>query len=161
MSSNNLKEQSVFVILPNLKYINKNIYFILKRPVKIQKDSKNEYYDKILLNNLSLKGKLNCMNFELKCTILEKEIEKGLKVNIKYTNDKETVSKETIQKFARAIESMILNIDISEEEELYEDDLYEEENYSYVSNDIGSNQDNDYEQELNETYVSFDDDYYY
>lgn len=154
MSTNNLKEQSVFVVLPNLKYIDKNVYFILKRPVKIQKDGKIEYHDKILLNNLSLRGKLNYMNYELKCNILQEEIKTGLKVNIKYINNKETVTNQTIQKFARALESMILNIDITEDES-FEDDLNEEENHSYISDDIGSIQDNEYEEDCD------DDDYYY
>lgn len=156
------KEQSVFVILPNLKCINKNIYFILKRPVKIQKDGKTEFHEKILLNNLSLKGKLNYMDFDLKCTILHEEIDNGLKVNIKYISNDNIVSKQTIQKFCRAIESMILDIDIIEEEqESFEDDLYEEEHYSYNSNDEESLQDKEYALDSNETYVSFDDDYYY
>jgi hypothetical protein len=153
MSLSISKEQSVFVVLPNLKYIDKNVYFILKRPVKIQKDGKIEYHNKILLNNLSLRGKLNYMNYELKCSILQEEIENGLKVNIKFIKNNDSISNQIIQKFARAIESMILNIDITEDES-FEEELYEGDNYSYISDDIGSNQDNEYEEDC-------DDDYYY
>ena len=123
------KEMSVDVLLPNLRYKNKNIFFIFKYPVKVKVNDKFEYKTEQILENLSLTGTLFCKETKLNCKIYEEELEDGLKVNIKYI-DNVTIHKGEIQKFARAIEAKLLDIDIMNDEDSDFNDL--EKEYSCI-----------------------------
>ena len=109
--NNHHTEMSVDVLLPNLRYKNKNIVFIFKHPVRIKTNDKTEFKYEQILDDLSLTGSFYCKDTKLNCTIYDDELENGLKVNIKFI-DNVTIHKGEIQKFARAIEAKILGIDI-------------------------------------------------
>ena len=122
------KEMSVDVLLPNLRFKNKNIVFIFKHPVKVKVNEKFEYKTEQILENLSLIGTIYCKDNKLTCKIYEEELEDGLKVNIKY-NDNVTIHRGEIQKFARAIEAKLLGIDIMDDGDSDFDDLPQEYNF--------------------------------
>ena len=127
------KEMSVDILLPNLRYKNKNIVFIFKHPVKVKVNDKFEYKYEQLLYDLSLTGSFYCKDTKLNCKIYEDELEDGLKVNIKYI-DNVTIHRGEIQKFARAIEAKILGINLMDDYDSDEDDysdIYESE-YEYI-----------------------------
>jgi hypothetical protein len=138
-----LSEKSVDVLLPNLRYKNKNVYFVFNNPVKVIINGKREFKNEILLPDLSLEGSVNVMDIKIKCNIIEEEREDGLKVNLKYM-DQHYLYNSDICKFARAVESAILKIDIfNEDNENIEENDSHNLNYYYES---------DYEQENNSIY---------
>jgi hypothetical protein len=123
------KEMSVDVLLPNLRFKNKNIVFIFKHHVKVKVNEKFEYKYEQVLDDLSLTGTFFCKDTKLNCKIYEEELEDGLKVNIKYI-DNVTIHRGEIQKFARAIEAKILGINLMDDYDSDEDDysnIYEPE----------------------------------
>lgn len=120
-------------LLPNLRYKNNNIYFISKYPIKIKKNNKIIYINEYLLENISLTGKITCIDTELNCTILEKEDNNGLIVNIKF-RDGPFIYKQDMQKYARAIEAAILGIDLMEDNETDISDTCSDNDYSYYVN---------------------------
>ena len=163
ISDNNYyKIISYDALLPNLRYKNNNVYFISKYPIKIKKNNKIEYINEYILENISLTGKIKCINTELNCKILEKEDDDGLIVNIKF-RDGPDIYKQDMQKFARAIEASILGIDLMEDydsDESDEDESYDND-YSYYANkmydEISYNDDNTQNSEIIE---EFDDNDY-
>jgi hypothetical protein len=130
-------------ILPNLKYKNKNIFFIFKNPLKIKKNNEVKFIKEYSLGNISLSGKIFCMGYELSCTILEKEMENGLEVNIKYIDSSE-ITRDHMKKFARSLEAKILEIDI-EDNESDNDNMSE---YSY---------ENEYHNKIKSRLMDYDD----
>jgi hypothetical protein len=132
IDNNYYKIISYEALLPNLRYKNNNVYFISKYPIRIKKNNKIDYINEYILENISLTGKIKCINTELNCTILEKEDEDGLIVNIKY-RDGPDIYKQDMQKFARVIEAAILGIDLMEDDESEESDAYS--NFSNYNND--------------------------
>lgn len=141
--NNYYKIISYEALLPNLRYKNNNIYFISNNPIKIKKNNKIDYIYEYILKNISLTGKITCINTELNCTILEKEDKDGLIVNIKY-RDSSDIYKPDMQKFARAIEAAILRIDLMEDDESEETD-----NYCNYNNDYSYYAYNMYDGEIN------------
>jgi hypothetical protein len=118
-------------LLPNLFYKNKNIYFKPKNPIKTTINGKIKYNYQFLLNNISLTGKIYCLDIELNCIILEKEDKDGLLVNIKF-RDNLHIYKKDMQKFARAVEASILGIDLMDDNETNIRKEYENEYSSYA-----------------------------
>jgi hypothetical protein len=160
------KEKSVDVLLPNLRFKNKNIFFIFKHPVKVKVNDKFEYKYEQILENLSLTGTFYCRDTKLNCRIYEEERDDGLKVNIKYIDNVE-IHCGVIQKFARAVEAAILDIDILEDDSdidsdfddiSYEDELLENHFDCYNENVNSYESADDYEENYN-TYEEYYDDY--
>ena len=135
--NNYYKIISYEALLPNLRFKNNNVFFISKNPIKIKKDNKIDYINEHILKNISLSGKITCINTELDCTILEKEDKDGLIVNIKF-RDGPGIYKQDMQKFARVLEAAILGIDLMEDDESEESDTFSNYNndYSYYANKI-------------------------
>ena len=133
--NNYYKIISFDALLPNLRYKNKNIYFIPKNPIKIKLNGKVEYKYDFLLENISFTGKIFCINTELNCIVIEKEDEDGLIVNIKY-RDGPNIYKQDMQKFARAVEASILGIDIMDDDNSELSDTFSnyDNNHSYYAN---------------------------
>jgi hypothetical protein len=165
-----LTEKSIDVLLPNLRYKNKNVYFVFNNPVKVIINGKREFKNEILLPDLSLEGSINVMDIKIKCSIIEEERDDGLKVNLKYM-DQHYLYNSDICKFARAVESAILKIDIFNEDNknIEENDInnlnyYYESDYEQENNSIYDDEeyyDNDYiEDECTTTYSKFNDDIY-
>jgi len=165
-----LVEKSVDVLLPNLRYKNNKIYFIFKNPVKIIVNGKKEFKNEILLQNLSLTGEIFVMDIKIKCLISIEERDDGLKVNLKYM-DRHYLYKSDICKFARAVESAILNIDIFDDDtdevtSHYEDNLNnyydysecEENNSTYDIENEENYEDNNYLSDDYDNYQPFDKD---
>jgi hypothetical protein len=125
---NNQKYSEFNAILPNLKYKNNKIYFICKDgSLKIIKNNKTIFIKEYALKNISLTGRFYCMGIELNCTILEKEIENGLEINIKYL-DNYNINRDHLKKFARTVEAKILNIDLDDDCESCSSEEYNLEN---------------------------------
>jgi len=115
--NNKNKRVEFNALLPNLKYKDKQVYFICKDgSLKIKKDNKIEFVKEYPLGDISLNGKFFCMDIEIDCTILEKEINNGLEVNIKY-NDSPNINRDHMKKFARALEARILDINIDDDDD--------------------------------------------
>jgi len=144
---NNNKQIEFNALLPNLKYKDKKVYFICKDgPLKIKKDNKIEFVREYSLGDISLNGKFFCMDIEINCTILEKENNNGLEVNIKY-NDSPNINRDHMKKFARALEARILDINIDED---YESDNSSEFNFQdeyrkKINNELNNEYDEDIE----------------
>ena len=106
---NGIRDTHKYCILPNLRKINGSIYFIPKHAIKIFKDGKKKFIDKFELKNLSRNGYVYCDDIKISATILEDELENGLKIKIEY-KDINLLNNKDIKRFAREIESSILNI---------------------------------------------------
>jgi hypothetical protein len=168
IDNNYYENKSYEVLLPNLRYKNNNVCFIPKYPIKIKKNNKIDYINEYVLENLSLTGKITCINTELNGRILEKEDENGLIVNIKY-RDGPDIYKQDVQKFARAIEAAILGIDLMEDYESEESDIYSNYNndYSYYANkmynddmsNIDTNEENYDDENINQDFYEGNDEY--
>jgi hypothetical protein len=125
-------------LLPNLRYKkkDKNIYYIHKNPIKITLNGKTDYKKEFLLEDVYFNGNIYCIDTEINFSILEKEDDEGLIVNIKY-RDAAYIYKQDMQKFARAIEAFLLGIDIMEDNDSYEDSYYSyDNNYSYYASSL-------------------------
>ena len=143
ISDNNYyKILSYEALLPNLRYKDKKVYFILKNPIKIKLNNKIEYKNEFVLENISLTGKIYCINTELNCKIVEKSDNNGLIVNIKF-RDGPNIYNQDMQKFARAVEAAILGIDLMEDNNSQISD-----DYLYNVNQLYDNQ-TDYDNESN------------
>jgi hypothetical protein len=171
-----LVEKSIDVLLPNLRYKNNDVYFIFKNPIKIIVNDKKEFKTEMLLKNLSLTGEVFVMDIKIKCLISTEERDDGLKVNLKYM-DRHYLYKSDICKFARAVESAILNIDIFDDENdhndddddvvsIYQNNLdnyyfysdFEENNSTYDDKDEDNYEDSNYLSDDFDNYQSFDKD---
>jgi hypothetical protein len=135
IDNNYYKDISYNAILPNLRYKNNNIYFIPKNPIKIRLNGKIEYKYEFILEDMELTAKINCIDTELTCKILEKENENGLIVNIKF-RDNSYICKQDMQKFARAVEAAILDIDLMDDNDSDISDTNYCNEYSYHANKI-------------------------
>lgn len=108
------KKISCIVVLPNLRYKNDNIYFISKNPIKVKINNKIEFTNEFIIKDIALNGNITCMNTYIECEIIPKEFEDGIHINMKFIDNCDIYTNE-IQKFARAIESKILGIDIMDD----------------------------------------------
>ena len=131
---NYTKEKDFNAILPNLKYKNNKIFYIFKDPFKIIQNKKIKFIKEYDLGDISLTGKIYCMGTEIKCKILEKEIDNGLEVNICYI-DTPNINRDHKKKFARALEARILNIEIDDDDD--------------SENSVDFNFDNEYKNKMN------------
>jgi hypothetical protein len=107
------KDMVTHCILPNLIYKDKNIHFKLKNDINLKYNNKNHIIGSILLENIALNSTINFMDNIVNASIIEEELENGLKVKIEY--QQKLIDIIHIQKIAKYIESLILNIDISDE----------------------------------------------
>lgn len=125
----NNKESSFIALLPNLRFKkhNKKLYFYAKNPIKLTINNKIIFKNEFELNDLSLKSCVKIQNIDFKCEIIEQELNNGLKIKIKYKaiHDLSIIE---MQKISRKIESTILNLDISDDNENYDnyEDYYED-----------------------------------
>ena len=170
-----LVEKSVDVLLPNLRYKNDDVYFIFNNPVKIMNNGKKEFKNEILLKNLALTGEITVMDVKIDCSIIKEERDDGLKVNLKYM-DRHYLYNTDLHKFARAVESAILNIDIFDDEnenenieadlcdhyDTYNDDDYDSEfNQDFTEDDNQNNIDYDVDDDFNFENNKFNDTDFY
>jgi hypothetical protein len=98
------------ILLPNLLFKNKNIYFKFKQYFELNINGKKILFDNFLLNDIPLYGTIYFKNIKINCDILEKENSSGLFVELRYNRDDYFIL-EDIQKISKEIELMILNID--------------------------------------------------
>lgn len=98
------------VLLPNLLFKNKNIYFKFKQYFELNINDKKILFDNFLLNDIPLYGTIYFKNIKINCDILEKESSNGLFVELRYNRDEYFIL-EDVQKISKEIELMILNID--------------------------------------------------
>lgn len=143
----NKKISEFNVLLPNLRYKHNKIYFICKEgALKILENNKTKFIKEYPLENISLTGKFYCMGIELNCTILEKENEKGLEVNIKY-KDKSEINRDHLKKFARTVEAKILDIDLDDNNSNSSEEFNLENEYNKKIMDQIEDDDEEYEDE--------------
>jgi hypothetical protein len=122
--------------LTNLKYKNKKIYYIFKNPLKIIINNKASYIREYYLGDISLSGHIKCMGYDLECYILEKELEDGLEVKIKYL-DNPSLCRDHLKKFSRTLEATIIGINLDEDNESELSEFnYEDEYINKISNMI-------------------------
>lgn len=107
------KEMIAYCILPNLIYKDKNVHFKLKNEINLKYNNRNHITGSILLENISMMSTINFMDNIIKVSIIEEELDNGLKIKIEY--QQKLTDLIHIQKIAKYIESLILNIDISYE----------------------------------------------
>lgn len=122
-----VRELSYDVLLPNLRYKEENVFFVSKIPIKIIIDGIIEYKTEFKLENISLTGKIRCIDTDIQCKIIEKEYEDGVQLNLKY-KDRSGLYSSDVQKFARAAEAAILGINIMEDNDEISYDSSEENN---------------------------------
>jgi hypothetical protein len=135
---NKKKNVSFNVLLPNLRYINNQLYFKPKYSIKVKNNNKIENKSEFLLKDINLEGTINCMGIKLKCKILEESLRNGVKANIQINTD-EHISKIDMQKYARQLEATILNINLDDDNssESYDNyDNYYENKVKYVADII-------------------------
>lgn len=141
------KDMSYDVLMPNLKYKDKKIYFISKNPIKLIINNNIEFKREEIFKNISLTGKLQCLSKNIQFKIIEEELDNGLKVNINIDHCG-SIDRCEMQKIARVVEAFMLGIDLMDEtetdeneyfieEEHDEDDEYDEDEYEYE--DINEN----------------------
>jgi hypothetical protein len=139
--------KSFDTILPNLKYINKVIYFCFKDPIRLKISGNNCVKDKLPLINIDITSKLKIKDLDVVYLINEYEHREGLKINIKYYHKSaKKLDKYDLQKLAHDIEGIILRIN---NQEKYCDEnlsIYESNNEYCDNNDQYNNQygDNQY-----------------
>ena len=124
----NNKESLFIALLPNLRFKedNKKIYFYAKNPIKLNINNKIIFKNEFELNDISLKSKITVQNINFNCEIIEKELNNGLKIKIKY-KEMNTLSIFEMQKISRSIELTILNLNI------VDDNLHNEDYDNYES----------------------------
>jgi len=160
--------ESITILCPNLNYRNGEIHFISKFPIKLILNDKKEFLtDFSLGRKIALKSSFHIFGYNISCRIIEKNLEKGLKINLKY--DKEyNIPKYQLQKIGFFIETSILKLDMnsvindepnslddSERKECYEDNYYYENNNQ-------THRDLEYEDEFyEEDEYNENDDFYY
>lgn len=103
-----MQMKSYNVLLPNLRYINKNIYFVSKVPIKLCIDEKIVYQTNFLLD-ISLTGEISYLDTDIKCTIIEKEHDDGLEVNLSYEDNYDIYTTD-LKTIAQIAEATILGI---------------------------------------------------
>ena len=126
----NKKNTSFQVLLPNLIYKNDELYFKSKYPMKIKQNNKFEYKNDFLLKDVNLERKINIRGMILKCKILDKSIKNDVISHIEI-NTTEYISKIDMQKYAKEFESVILNINLDDNNSSQSCDNDENNNISY------------------------------
>lgn len=167
-NENNKKNISFNVLLPNLRYINKEIYFKPKYIIKIKHDNKIQNKSSFLLKEINLEGTINFMDLKFKCKILEESLSNGVKVNIQVNTDKH-ISKIEMQKCAKELEASILNINLDDDNSMESNDNYDinyDNKIRYLADNISEsyteeNIDNNYENENEyDNFNNYEEDYY-
>lgn len=115
-----------YCILPNLRKIKGSIFFIPKYAIKIFIDNKKKFIDKIELKNISLNGTIYCDENKIFASILNDELDNGLKIKMEF-KEVNLLDNRDIKRFAREVESAILNIYISKNNEIRNSMKYKEE----------------------------------
>ena len=115
-----------YCILPNLRKIKGSIYFIPKHAIKIFIDNKKKFIDKVELKNISLNGTIYCDGIKIFSSILNDELDNGLKIKMEF-QEVNLLDNRDIKRFAREVESAILNIYISKNNEIRNSIKYKEE----------------------------------
>lgn len=146
----NNKESLFIALLPNLRFKedNKKIYFYAKNPIKLNINNKIIFKNEFELNDISLKSKITVQNINFNCEIIEKELNNGLKIKIKYKSN-HTLGIIEMQKISRSIESTILNLDIVDDNEDYDnyESYYDDLKYKF-QNSLEYDEDNDEEENI-------------
>jgi hypothetical protein len=147
---NGIRNTHKYCILPNLRKIKGAIYFIPKNPIKIFINGKKKFTDKIELKNLSLEGYVYCDDTKILAKILNDELENGLKIKIEY-KDSNFIDNKDIKRFAREVESAILNVNITKGNEIKNDIKYKDEIYRLCEEKLEKMYEYDYIGKYNET----------
>ena len=129
---NNKKVISFHAILPKLKYDKGNIFYIPSKAIRTKFNNKIEYKKEFMISEIADNSKINILNYKLDCTIIKEELENGLKILIK-TESFDNIGISDKQKIARAIEGIILNNNIMDDED--NEDFYND----YYENKINNN----------------------
>lgn len=147
------KNISFNVLLPNLRYINKELYFKPKHIIKIKRNNKIENKSEFLLKNIKLEGNINFMDLKFKCKILEESLKNGVKAHIEVNTDK-YISRTDIQKCAKELEACILNIHLDDDNSSESCDNYENK-IKYLADNMSDN--HSYTEENNNENNYYDD----
>jgi hypothetical protein len=140
---NQPKEDEFTALLPNLRVINGELYFIPNRPIKLSRNT----HDKFHLENISFTGTITAKNIKFKCTILPEECSHGAKLHVTYYDQYQIIDKVDMKKVARAAEARILGINIfdDEDDKDYDENVYDIYNIStQYLNDINNDEYSDY-----------------
>jgi len=129
---NNKKVISFHAILPKLRYDKVNIFYIPSKAIRTKFNNKIEYKKEFMISEIADNSKINILNYKLDCTIIKEELENGLKILIK-TESFDNIGISDKQKIARAIEGIILNNNIMDDED--NEDFYND----YYENKINDN----------------------
>ena len=160
----------VSLLLPNLRYTknDKKIYFKTYRGVPLIKNNKTVIENMFYVGDLSLSGRFQLFDINVKCNIQEIEHDNGLIVNIEYNNNKSIYDKQ-LCKIAKYIEGLLCNLDINNVDEFVKENEFYEKFYSHDSdsensrnylNNNGNNVDTNSDSYSNE-HQEYDEEYYY
>jgi len=143
------KDLSYDALLIQLRYKDKEIYYIPKNPIKLIIDNKKEFKKNQIFKNKSLTGEFICIDKKVKFKIIEEELDNGMKVNISIDKCGDINNCEK-KKIARSLEAFMLGIDLTNEIELneYIENQYQDEFNKLNFNDESSI-DDEYEEDTN------------
>lgn len=131
-NSNNKRDISFHAILPKLRYKKGNIFYFPSKEIRTKFNNKVEYKKEFMISEIADSSKINILDYKLDCTIIKEELDNGLKILIK-TESFDNIGISDKQKIARAIEGIILNNNIMDDED--NEDFYND----YYENKINDN----------------------
>lgn len=148
-----IKKDEFIGLLPNLRVLNGELYFIPHRPIKLS----TKAHEKFHLENISFTGIVTVKNIKFNCTILPEECSNGAKLHVTYQDPLEIIDKVDMKKVSRAAEARILGINIfdDEDDKDYDENIIDSYN-SYII-DIEEYQDNEELYTDNEDLYEYDD----
>ena len=164
------KQTSTNILCPKLSYRKGGeIFFVSEYPLKFIINGKKVFLNELSLGkNISLNSFINVFGYDISCQIIEKELEKGMKINLKY-NKEYNIPKYELQKIGFYIETSILGLNIDfdnmDEKEGFEKNVYsnqkdseeDDNHYQYNIDNYGKNRDEEY---YNDEFNNNDDFYY-
>jgi len=165
------------LLLPNLRYTknDKKIYFKTYRGVPLIKNNIKILENMFYVGDLSLSGRFQLFDINVKCNIQEIERDDGLEVKIEYNNNKSIYEKQLL-KIGKYIEGLLCNLDTNNIYDfIKENDFYEkfnahdsdsENSRNYLNNnsnnvdtnsDSYSNENQEYDEEYDYDDYDYDD----
>lgn len=165
-NSNNKRDISFHAILPKLRYKKGNIFYVSSKEIRTKFNNKVEYKKEFMISEIADSSKINILDYKLDCTIIKEELDNGLKIFIK-TQSFDNIGISDKQKIARAIEGIILNNNIMDDEDNedfynnnydnkineYSEDLIDDYSENVIGKDINQKIDNIIESNhINNTY---------
>ncbi len=158
------------LLLPNLRYTknDKKIYFKTYRGVPLIKNNIKILENMFYVGDLSLSGRFQLFDINVKCNIQEIERDDGLEVKIEYNNNKSIYDKQLL-KIAKYIEGLLCNLDTNNFDDFIKENYFyekfnvhdsdSENSRNYLNNNIDTNSDS-YSNE-NQEGGNYDEEYYY